>query len=178
MKKSLVVVALIGIMLAGCQDGKDGDAFLAFFWVAPPVSYSDNNPSIPPTIILQEQYSVEPGTYGFTYTAWDNSVWSGTYTITIEEGIIGLFPLVPGPDGEDSHFELWLFSIGPSFWDVSETDEISLVVQRNATTSGKSIQVTKHDYIGPIPPAPTDYMESVQVSGRYKFVVKAWRETD
>jgi hypothetical protein len=130
MRKLFIFISLVSALLSGCIDGEDGDAYLAFFWTTDPTFYADNNPSLPGTIFLLQDYLVGPGTYSFEYTV--GATYFGTYTITEEEGEPGIFPLIPGPDGDDSYFELGLFSTGPIFFEYS-TDLQQTAMQGTAS---------------------------------------------
>lgn len=121
MKKCIVSVLLI-LMLAGCSlllgtDGQNGDAFICYSWVVGPIDFSTSDPAFAGlTYISNGTYRrATPGTYHFEYIAWDDSYWSGNYTIYIEEGTSAGF-LFDGVDGDDLYFELACYSFGPDFY--------------------------------------------------------------
>jgi hypothetical protein len=109
----LLISVILGMLAGGCgRKGKDGLAFLAIDWLYNPVSYWDNNPGIPETFYQGVYYEVNPGTYSFEYTAWDYSEYSGTYTLTVNEGEKGSW-FKRGESGEDIHYKIWLYASGP-----------------------------------------------------------------
>jgi hypothetical protein len=117
MRKLLILLFALVIM-AGCgEDGKDGKAFIRINWDWYVDSFSDNNYDTPSTVSENTYYETSPGTYSYDYDCSDgqgNYWWyTGTYTITIEEGEeAGLF--TDGEDGEDSYFTLSLTGFAPS----------------------------------------------------------------
>ena len=119
-------------LILGCKgqdgmDGMDGDSFVAF-WFITPLSYATDDPNIPSIIYSQTYYQTYPGTYSFAYEAWDGSVWTFNYTISIDEGEPGekgepgdLFwqDGQDGQDGEDGNnlcFDIGLWSTGPDVY--------------------------------------------------------------
>ena len=123
MKKTIVLaIALISVItLAGCtlffgEDGEPGSAYIAYSWVSVPNYLFTSDPSLPQTIYNGTYYEAIPGTYSFSYEAWDGSFWQDTYTTYVNPGEPG-FLFTDGADGEDIYFELTLYSIGPSFWE-------------------------------------------------------------
>ena len=149
MKKLIFVLVLLLISmmgLTGCgDDGDDGNSHTAIDWVFTPLSYWDDNSGIPNTFFRGEYYLTQAGTYNFQYTAWDGSMYIGTYTIYIDEGEDG-FWFIDGDDGDDLYFTLWLYSTGPIFYGTSlafeeETGKVlnaGLVESDNTDTLSKS----------------------------------------
>ena len=121
MKKLFLLALLILFVVVQCgQDGKDGDAFLAFDWGITPDWYWDDNDDVPATIYRLDDYEVAPGTYDFAYgiTDWDDTYyeWEGTYTITINKGKKGGL-ITDGKDGKDKYYTLYLgASLGPDLY--------------------------------------------------------------
>lgn len=142
MKKiAVLVLACAGLfMLAGCgKDGKDGNVFLQLDYATMPLAYSDNNSDIPYSFNYNVYYECYAGTYSFHYTAWDGSMWNGTYTLTINYGQQGnLFS--DGADGRDKFYTLFLYSSGPSFSFQKrlQQDELALAKQRGVVTDDKN----------------------------------------
>lgn len=119
MMRKMLVAALVIIVLsivAGCgKDGEDGTAYFAISWLFDPLYYGDDNSQTPAVMTNEQFYQTSPGTYNFSYQAWDNSIWSGTYTITVNQGEKGgLFPFDDGADGSPKYFTLYCYSIGPT----------------------------------------------------------------
>ncbi len=169
MRKFYILVALVSALLSSCVDGEDGDAFLAFYWTTTPTFYSDNNASLPLTIVFLEQYAVSPGTYSFTYTV--GSTYSGSYTITEEEGDTGIFPLIPGKDGDDSNFELGLLSTGPTFIAYSAGLETT-ADQSNGTDIGNKNSLVRNEFIESNPSNGNEETVLSQTKGRYTLTLR------
>lgn len=172
--KSIAVLLLSVLALVGCgDDGRDGSAYLAFDWVATPVSYTDDNPRVPSTIFAGVYYLCIPGTYLFLYEAWDNSIWAGTYTLAINQGEDGgLFFWSDGDDGRDNYFELGLYSIGPTLT-LTKADvarELAVVVASGRSSEGPR-ELRKAEEAGVILKSPrTGEGLSREVSrGRYRL---------
>jgi hypothetical protein len=171
MRKLFISISLISTLLTGCIDGDDGYAYLAFYWIGTPQSYADNNPGVPATIFWLEEYLVNPGTYSFSYVAFEGSAYAGTYTITEEEGEPGIFPFIPGEDGEDNHFELWLFSSGPSFWETSIETELA-AAQSYGADPGRTTSLDKNDFIKENLNNANEETVLSQTKGRYTMTLR------
>lgn len=138
-----VMFSFFVFLLTGCgDDGADGKAFLSINWLFDPLYFTDNNPSTPSQGVNGQYYQTSPGTYSFTYTAWDDSRWSGTYTITIDEGEEGGF-LEDGEDGKDKYFALYCYSIGPSFYGQALEKELSKGLNAGLFESAKPTSMFK-----------------------------------
>jgi hypothetical protein len=110
---------LISLFFVACgKDGEDGDAFIAITWVYGPFDYWTDDPAIPSIFYNNKYYQCYPGNYNYTYWAWDDSIWSGSYRIYINEGEEAK-GFKDGEDGADIYFLLQAYSIGPLFtiWD-------------------------------------------------------------
>ena len=92
------------LLLSGCGAGP---TYFSVDWAVSPISYWDDNPSLPYSFYRGTYYETNVGTYFFEYTAWDGSSWYGTYNIKADKGIFG---------GDPAYFELNLYSSGPSFY--------------------------------------------------------------
>lgn len=139
MKNVFTIVLVLTVLMAmlGCgKDGKDGTASIAISWLYDPFSYSDDNPSTPISGTVDTYYPTGVGTYSFTYQAWDNSIWSGTYTITVNEGEKGgLLPSISdGEDGKPKKFTLYCYSIGPTL--VSSKPALAAAEAQKASVAG------------------------------------------
>ena len=103
---------LIGVLIVfttSCAMGEDGDTYLAYSWTSLPLSWYDENPSIPSTIYNGTYYATNEGRFYMEYTAWDNSSWWMYYTISAN-------PAQFFADGEPAYFEIALYSFGPSLY--------------------------------------------------------------
>lgn len=168
MRKLCILVTLVSALLSGCIDGDDGDAYLAFYWTTTPTFYADNNPSLPGTINWLEEYLVNPGTYSFEYTV-SASTYLGTYTITEEEGDLGVLPLIPGADGDDSYFELGLFESGPTFFEYSADLETAGAQSNDA---GNKTALVKDEFIASNQNNTNEETVISQTKGRYTLTVR------
>lgn len=116
MKLALFVLLLLALFTSCGDDGESGEASIAIDWVGRPNYYDDTNPAIPQVFYPGQYYHAVVGTFTFLYEAWDASVWSGSYTVSLDPGEDGgFFPWDDGEDGEDKYFTLWLLSTGPYF---------------------------------------------------------------
>lgn len=137
MKKLLLLTLLLStfMSISGCgKDGIDGKAYISITWLFDPLYYWDDNPSTPIQVVNGRSYLTSEGRYNFSYTAWDGSVWTGWYSISINRGERGGF-LKRGEDGLDRNFELACYSIGPSIFEKSSYD---LELSRGFGNSPKS----------------------------------------
>ena len=116
------------------QDGEDGALYIALSWVGD-ISFVFSDPNIPQTIFKEQYYLTEPGSYSYYYISWDDSQWTGTYSMTAEEGEPGESGEQgepgsfmkdgedgadgeDGEDGEDVCVILGLWSTGPEFYNL------------------------------------------------------------
>ncbi len=164
MKKSFLMMLLVmGLfILIGCgKDGDDGKSYIAIDWVFTPLSYADSNSATPGTVYAGTFYRTKKGTYNFSYTAWDGSAYVGTYTIKVEEGEEGgPLPFMDGEDGEDRHYELWLYSFGPELYVSSAlTEQEEEKAASLGMSAGYSGSLSTSD--APVTSADTDSLESV-----------------
>ena len=109
MKKMIILLFILGLMIGCGTDGKDGKAYLRITWDWYVDTFEDNNPDTPYIVNENTNYETDPGSYFYEYHCSDGlgNYWyyTGTYTITIEEGEEGgLF--TDGEDGDDNYFTL------------------------------------------------------------------------
>jgi hypothetical protein len=128
-------MAINAVLTAGCgrdgsngKDGQDGKAYISYSWNYNPFYYSTTDPGIIHPVINNNYYATIAGTYYYTYQSWDGSIWTGSYTITINHGGKGtkgekggIFwqngkDGENGPDGADNYFKLYCPSGGPYFY--------------------------------------------------------------
>jgi hypothetical protein len=173
------------------EDGKDGQAFIAYSWAVGPIMFYTEDPAFEDREYISNGVyeETEPGTYYFEYIAWDDSYWYGEYTIYINEGTAGGF-LTDGIDGEDIYFELACYSFGPSFYEWTEEYAFRPVSARSAASaayaeayeaekdsapSGGHVQTKAGEAAekGFVPSGEREYTETrVLESGRYSVVLR------
>lgn len=107
---ALVVPALLSSCGAALFPGR---SYVAIDWVAAPEAM--HFPEFPQIITAGEYVQHQAGSYYGEYVAWDGSYWTVTYTVEVDEGSPGLL-LMPGLDGRDAYWTLWLYSFGPSYY--------------------------------------------------------------
>ncbi|MCD4813290.1 hypothetical protein K8S19_06315 [bacterium] len=137
MRNQIVAVYLLGILLTtGCgsngrdgRDGTHGDVYIAYSWMYSPFYYSSTDPGIPaPGLINNQYYLTSPGTYTYTYRSWDDSIWTGTYSLSANSGEKGTkgekggFFFQKGADGKngadgaDNYYQLYCPSYGATLY--------------------------------------------------------------
>ncbi len=109
------IVYPIGLFLAlalfsGCS-GIDGNAYQKYWWPGNLQYIYDTNPATPSIVCNDEYFPTEPGQYYMEYVSWDGYGWYLYYTISVNEGEFMESP------GDDSWFEIFLFSYGPSLYE-------------------------------------------------------------
>ena len=121
-------VSLCLLLLTACG-GNEGEAYISINWETDPLTYNDNNPAVPTNVENGRYYNTEPGTYAFTYTASDSSVWRGNYTITVNK--VDGFDFLAGTEEriDDKRFRLQCNASGPRFTETAflagKTDSIN-----------------------------------------------------
>ncbi|MBT3232589.1 MAG: hypothetical protein HN356_07215 [Calditrichaeota bacterium] len=161
MKRILLMsLFLIGLFfLNGCpgSDGEDGRAYMSIsFSDTQPLSYWDNNPSMPYGLRYGRSYLSEPGIFDFEYFVTEDQSWAGTYEIYIEEGEKGHDFFVDGDDGWDIYLTLLRDPDGPTFQRYSNprdtydgVDINSVDMEQNA--GGYSIRIKAEKQFGQTP---------------------------
>lgn len=118
MKKNLIGFSFIFLVLflSGCT-GPDGQAYQKYWWTGLPGYFYDTNPSTPSKIYNDTYFSTNPGSYYMEYESWSGSPWYMYYTITTKKG--SSFNTA----GDNTWFEIWLLSEGPSLykWDYARS---------------------------------------------------------
>ena len=142
----LIVLGLITfVFLSGCGvQGEDGTSYMALDWVyAPRQLYF---PAVPSFGQVGVHYQHPEGTYYGEYVAWTGSYYSFYYTIEVNEGEHGLM-LLPGPDGMDRYYTMYLYSWGPELYYVDDEQSKSFTPEP-AGTESDSLERTKADRLG------------------------------
>ncbi len=91
MKKTVLLLFVLCSLslLIGCgsdgEDGADGKAFISINWLYDPLYYADDNPGVPTVGTNGTYYQSSPGTYYFSYEAWDASIWSGLLSLQLNQ---------------------------------------------------------------------------------------------
>jgi len=111
-KLFFLLIGLSILFTTSCVMGEDGETYLAYSWISRPLSWHDENPSIPVAIYNGTYYGTNEGRFYMEYTAWDNSSWWMYYTISANPGQFFT-------DGGPAYFEISLYSFGPTLykWD-------------------------------------------------------------
>ncbi len=104
-----LIILCMAFLITACS-GPPGAVYLSYSWVSLPQHIYDENPATPATIYNGEYFPSAPGSYYMEYIAWDGSGWWMEYTLTAVDG--GLF----GAAGDESYFEITLYSTGPTLW--------------------------------------------------------------
>ncbi len=133
--KKLMAILFIVLLFVGCgEDGRDGDAFIAFTWDWYVDSYTDNNSGVPYGITEYEYYEVEPGSYSYEYYCSDGlgNYWGyeGYYVIEINKGEEGGF-LTDGEDGEDNYYRFDMSGSGTDFYLTKNKEKKTMLYKKN-----------------------------------------------
>lgn len=105
-------------LLTGCpgRDGEDGQAYVAISYSqTQPVSYWDNNDSIPYGLRYGNYYYSQPGIYDFEYFVSADQSWAGTYEVYKNYGERGHDFMSDGEDGADTCLMIFCDPDGPRF---------------------------------------------------------------
>jgi hypothetical protein len=131
--------------LSGCGvQGEEGSSYMALDWVyAPQQLYF---PAMPSFGQVGLHYQHPEGTYHAEYVAWDGSYYSFYYTIEVNEGEYGLM-LLPGPDGMDRYYTMYLYSWGPELYYVEDEQSKALTPEPTGTESG-SLERARAERLG------------------------------
>ncbi len=122
---ALAALALALLLLVGCgPQGDDGTSYLALDWTYQPQSV--DFPLLPDVVAPETYYWHPEGLYHGEYVAWEGSWWSFNYRIAVDEGDWGIGGL-PGPDGADRFYTMYLYSWGPELSYVELSKSLSLV---------------------------------------------------
>ena len=133
LKNLAILVVFTLIAFTGCV-GPDGATFLSYSWTSQPQYFYDENPSTPSTVYNGDYFTTDEGTYYMEYTAWDDSSWWMYYTIEAKEGDIFMM------EGEDTYFEITLYSTGPTLYEWSEEYSTLVVPSESEQEVEKWIQ--------------------------------------
>lgn len=117
-------------IFAGCT-GPNGNAHQKYWWAGSLGYIYDTNPSTPSIVRNDVYFSTNAGSYYMEYQAFDGSEWYVNYKITTKEG--KLFNTA----GDDSWFEIGLFSTGPELyeWDSARNIQNRSTQAYNTTPS-------------------------------------------
>jgi hypothetical protein len=122
---ALAALALALLLVAGCgPQGEDGTSYLALDWTYAPLTI--DFPQLPGTVVPGTYYWHPEGLYHGEYVAWEGSWWVFTYRIEVNEGDWGIAGL-PGADGADRFYTMYLYSWGPELSYVELSQSLSLV---------------------------------------------------
>lgn len=170
-KKPIILTFLLSCCLfiqISCT-GSPGQPYLKYYWIGTPLAFSDSNPSTPYTVYNNVYFPTDTGTFYMQYIAWDGSGWWMYYSITSNPGKMFWVP------GDDSWFEIDLFSSGPSIYEWPL--EMS-VEEAHYSTSGdiSSAIVINHEVVVPDvlqEPEPL-YVQSI-TKGNYTLEIRCGR---
>lgn len=125
---SSIMIALI--FITSCT-GPNGNAYQKYWWTGSLGYIYDTNPSTPATIYNDVYFPTSSGSYYMEYEAGNGSKWYLYYTITTKEGT--LFNTA----GDDTWFEIWLLSTGPSLykWDSARNIQNDDAIAKGVSTS-------------------------------------------
>jgi hypothetical protein len=134
----VVLLSLVVVLSAGCGlQGGDGTSYLALDWVyAPQRLYF---PELPSLVLADVHYQHSAGTYYGEYIAWDGSYYSFYYTIEINEGEYGS-GMLPGEDGMDRYYTMYLYSWGPELYYFDDLDSKSLTSAEWGSPQGPALE--------------------------------------
>ena len=141
--------------------GDPGDPFIAYSWTSGPFTFSTDDPGIPDVIYNGQYYGTYPGTYWFTYQAWDGSVWTGYYTIYRDTG-------GAGSDGDDTYFELACYNTGPILyvWEYAASAK---------TSAGKETAPAAKGLSSPAPTVPAEAETVDGTAGQFRYSITSWK---
>jgi hypothetical protein len=122
---ALGALALALLLLVGCgPQGDDGISYLSLDWTYQPQSI--DFPQLPDVVTPETYYWHPEGLYHGEYVAWEGSWWSFNYRIEVDPGDWGIAGL-PGADGADRFYTMYLYSWGPELSYVELSKSLSLV---------------------------------------------------
>ncbi len=180
---SLIFLSVF-VLLPGCgTDGDDGTAYLSYTWVFDLDYLTDDNPSIPSTVVMDDWYETRPrtfrGSYGYTGSIY-SFYWEYDYTIVINEGTKAK-AFSDGKDGLDIHYTLGLWSDGPELYseegDYSDDRNVDIF---KATREGidylniHAMQKTAPQKLNP--PEEARIHTIHKVTGEYIFTLRYWEK--
>jgi hypothetical protein len=117
-----LVLGLVILAVSSCGLLVSGKVYMAYYWDVEDtkLSMSDNNTWMPQIITNNQYYEVREGTYfgQYTITNPDIVTWGYTYTLWADQtfGII---------DPIDTFFQLWFSEVGPKFYDLTFSKDLS-----------------------------------------------------
>ena len=129
------------LMLSGCmgEDGEPGKYYVKMDYnLSPPLSFTDDNPSTPDSIIYKRDFESEPGTYTFTYFVDANLYRYDDYEIIQNEGESGESFFTTGEDGSDTYLIIWCDPGGPTYERYEEKNGIFHHISENPTSDNES----------------------------------------
>lgn len=144
----LGLIAFLSLLGCGLK-GEDGTSYLALDWVyAPRQLYF---PAMPSFGQLGIYYQHPEGTYYGEYVAWDGSYYSFYYTIAVNEGDYGVM-LLPGSNGMDRYYTMYLYSWGPELSYIDDEQSKSFTHEPTGTKND-SLERTQADRLSfePLP---------------------------
>ncbi len=122
---ALAALALALLLVAGCgPQGQDGNSYLSLDWTYAPQSL--DFPQLPDPVVPGTFYWHPEGLYHGEYVAWEGSWWVFTYHIEADPGNWGIGG-IPGADGADRFYTMYLYSTGPELSYVELSQSLSLV---------------------------------------------------
>ena len=169
---ALLPVLLLGLIVlafsTGCGlQGEDGTSYLALDWVyAPQQLYF---PAMPSLGLAGVHYQHPEGTYYGEYIAWDGSYYSFYYMIEVNEGEYGA-ALLPGADGMDRYYTMYLYSWGPQLYYVDDLDSKSLILEsRGAPAASVLLEQQKADRSNLEPSGGREFRSTPIRAGRVRL---------
>ena len=146
------MLLLAVVLFSGCgPKGEDGDTYMALDWVYSPLFI--DFPMLPDVVVSETYYFHPDGTYYGAYIAWDGTYWVFDYSIEADEGEWGFLDL-PGQDGADRFYTLYLYSWGPELYslDLGKSADGEPLEKACAATAERDTSETRS--VGSAPAAP------------------------
>ena len=159
----VILLSFVVVVLStGCGwQGADGTSYLALDWVyAPQRLYF---PEMPALVLADVHYQHSAGTYYGEYIAWDGSYYSFYYTIEVNEGEYGS-GMLPGDDGMDRYYTMYLYSWGPELYYFDDLDSKSLISSDSGLPHAPALEERLHADESGLEPAGSREVENGRIT--------------